>query len=268
MDAEAVTDAIWTAAERGVYYPAEWRDKLSLDDGYRVQLAILGRLRARGETQAGWKVGLTAPAIQAQFGVHEPVFGFLLQSGARPSGTVFTHAELIRPGFENELCLTIGHTLRGPNVTLEQARAAIAAVAPALEIVETRGDLTGQLPLALADNSQQKAFVTGPAHPQPPEGFALSEATVEVLVNGHSLERASGTEVLGDPAASVAWLANKLAEFDLNLEAGMQIMSGSFTRQYPVAPGDHVEAHFEPFGSVTAAFRSHPRSRIRRLNPE
>ena len=255
MNLEAVEESVWAAAQRGVYYPAEWRGKLSLDDGYRVQLGILARHLRAGEIQAGWKVGLTSRAIQLQFGVHEPVFGFLLESGARPSGTVFAHDELLRPGFENELCLTIATTLRGPGVTLEAARAAIGAVAPSLEIVETRGDLTGELALALADNAQQKAFVTGPATARPAEGFALAAATVEVVVNGRSLERADGAAVLGDPAASVAWLANKLAEFGRSLEAGMQIMSGSFTRQYPLTAGDRVEARFEPFGSVEAAFR-------------
>ncbi len=255
VDLEEAADSIWAAARRGVHYPAEWRDKLSLEDGYRVQRGILARHVAEGEVQVGWKVGLTAPAIQRQFGVHEPVFGFLLRSGARPSGTVFAASELIRPGFENELCLTMGATLRGPGVTLDEARAAIAGVAPALEIVETRGDLARDLALTLADNCQQRAFVTGPVTVRPPDGFTLSEATVEVYVNGRSMERASGAEVLGDPAASVAWLANKLAELDRDLEAGMQVMSGSFTRQYPLTAGDRVEARFEPFGPVGAECR-------------
>jgi 2-keto-4-pentenoate hydratase len=255
MDLKEAEEAIWAAAQRGVYYPAEWQGTLSMDDGYRVQLGILERLRRAGEIQAGWKVGLTAPAIQQQFGVHEPCFGFLLRSGARPSGAVFAADELIRPGFENELCLTVGATLRGPGVTLDQARAAIASVAPALEIVESRGDLTGQLALALADNCQQKAFVTGPAAARPAEGFQLGEATVEVFVNGRCVERGRGEAVMGEPAASVAWLANKLAEYGLSLEAGQRVMSGSFTRQVPLAAGDRVEARFEPFGSVRAVCR-------------
>lgn len=255
MDLEAVVASISASAERGVYYPPEWSGKLSLEDGYRVQLAILARRLRAGERQAGWKVGLTAPAIQQQFGVHEPVFGFLLESGARASGAVFAHAELIQPAFENELYLTIESTLHGPGITLEVARAAIAAAAPALEIVETRGDLTGELALALADNAQQKAFVSGPPTPPPAEGFRLSEATVDVFVNGRSVDQGSGAAVLGDPAASIAWLANKLAEFGLSLEAGLWVMSGSFTRQHPLAAGDVVEARFEPFGAVRAEFR-------------
>jgi 2-keto-4-pentenoate hydratase len=88
-----------------------------------------------------------------------------------------------------------------------------------------------------------------------PDHVDLSKATVDVFVNGRHSEQALGAEVLGNPAASVAWLANKLAEFGRRLEAGMQIMSGSMTRLYPAKAGDAVEARFAPFGTVTTSFR-------------
>ena len=64
-----------------------------------------------------------------------------------------------------------------------------------------------------------------------------------------------GGEVLGTPGASSAWLANKLAEFDRALLAGMRVMSGSFTRQYGLAAGDRVDSRFAPLGAVRAEFR-------------
>lgn len=255
IDIDEAIEAIWTLRQRGVHHPAEWRGRLSPAEAYAVQFGVLARHLAAGETHAGWKVGVTSKAMQLQQGVHEPVFGFLLESGARPSGTVFDFAALIRPGFENELCITVGRTLHGPGVTPAEARAAIAAVAPALEIVERRGDFGGDLNLAIADNIQQKAFVTGAATAPLPPDLDLARTTLDVLVNGRHAESATGDAVLGDPAASVAWLANKLAEFGRRLEAGMRVMSGSFTRQHVVSRGDHAESRFRPFGAVSAAFR-------------
>jgi len=226
---------------------------MTLDQAYRAQLELLARYQRAGERQAGWKVGLTARAMREQQGVHEPVFGFLLESGHRPSGTVFDFSALIRPGFENELCITLGAPLAGPGVTLEQARAAVSHVAPALEIIEKRGEFGADLALSLADNAQQKAFVTGAAVPL--GALDLAEVKLELAVNGEAQERARGAEVLGTPIASIAWLANKLAEFGRRLEAGSRVMSGSFTRQYDIARGDAVEASFEPLGQVRAEFR-------------
>ena len=82
----------------------------------------------------------------------------------------------------------------------------------------------------------------------------LAAATVDVMVNGIAQERASGAEVLGTPVASIAWLANTLAQFDRRLESGMQVMSGSFTKQYDINRGDVIEARFEPIGAVSARF--------------
>jgi len=133
-------DAFWQCARQRTAPGPEWMKRLSREEAYRVQLGVLARHVAAGERQAGWKVGLTSKAMQIQQKVHEPVLGFLLASGEQPSGTRFQYADLINPGFENELCLTVGRTLRGPGVTNDQAQAALSAMAPAFEIIEKRGD--------------------------------------------------------------------------------------------------------------------------------
>ena len=253
MDIESVVESIWQHTLRRSYFPAEWKGRLTIEQAYRVQLGLLDRWVARGERLAGWKVGLTAPVIQKQFGMHEPVMGFLLESGHRESGVGFRHGELIEPGFENELCLTVGTRLEGPGVTRAQARAAITAVQPAFEIIEGRGDFRADLTLSLTDNAQQKAFVTGPASPLP-AGWEPASTTVEVLINGRRADHAVGSEETGHPVGAVAWLAKKLAEFGRRIEPGHQIMSGSFTKQYPIARGDRIETRFTPFGAVRAAF--------------
>jgi 2-keto-4-pentenoate hydratase len=253
MSIEPAIDAFWDSARRRTAPPSAWMHRLSREEAYRVQLGLLARHVAAGERHAGWKVGLTSKAMQAQQKVHEPVLGFLLASGERPSGTRFAFAELISPGFENELCLTVGRTLRGPGVTLEQAQAALAGMAPAFEIIEKRGDFAADLNVSLADNAQQRAYVTGATVPVP-AGFDLAAVALTLSVNGGPPDRATGAEVLGNPAASIAWLANKLAEMGLALEAGMKVMSGSFTRQYPLARGDRIEATFDPLGPVHAEF--------------
>ncbi|HEX2943498.1 MAG TPA: hypothetical protein VHO91_20760, partial [Rhodopila sp.] len=80
----ALIAAFWQARQQGVFFPPDHYGKLNLDQAYRVQLGLIARRCAAGERQIGWKVGLTAPAIQAQFGFHEPVFGCVLDS--HPSG--------------------------------------------------------------------------------------------------------------------------------------------------------------------------------------
>lgn len=253
MDIDYAADAIWAGIKRKNHLPTEWAGKLSLPEAYAVQLAILRRAIADGDAQAGWKVGLTSAAMRAQQGVAEPCFGFLLRSGHLRSGARLALDELIAPGIENELCLTIGEALRGPNVSFDHARRAIAFVEPALEIAEVRGNFGADMPLSMADNAQQKAFVTGAASPHDSR-IPLAQAEVTVCFNGELRATATGAEVMGSPIEAAAWLANKLAEHGLALEAGMRVMSGSFTRQFAVARDDKVVSTFQPFGPVEASF--------------
>ena len=113
---------------------------------------------AAGERHIGWKVGLTAKAIQEQFSFHEPLFACILET--RPTGHVFGATELIHPGFETELCVRLGRGLEG-KVTAEQVRAAVDVIHPSFEIIETRGDPVNQMAMVVADNGQQRSVVVG-----------------------------------------------------------------------------------------------------------
>jgi 2-keto-4-pentenoate hydratase len=248
FDEKAAIDRFWDARARGDYFPADWHDRLSIEQAYRVQLGVVARRAAAGERQVGWKVGMTAEAMRRQFGFHEPVFGCLMEDGIRHSGHVFGADELIRPGFETEVCVRLREPLSG-TVDAARARRAVEACFPALEIIETRGDLVAQMALALADNAQQKAFVLGETVPWTND-LRLAEAEARVEVNGAEVARARGEAVMGDPLNSVVWLAGKLSEFGLALRPGDLIMTGSFTRQFPLAPSDRVRAEFDGLGTV------------------
>lgn len=240
-------EEFWQARQQGVYFPPAWFGKLTIDEAYRLQLGLIERRCAAGERQIGWKVGLTAPAIQQQFGFHEPVFGCVLDS--KPSGHVFAQGDLIAPGVENELCMRLRTGLSG-EVSLVEARAAIDVVHPALEIIETRGPFTEQIALALADNAQQKTVVLGE-----PVGLPMDLASIEarVSINGRLVATGTVDAVLGNPLNSVVWLARKLGAYGRRLAAGDIVMTGSFTRQFPMAPGDSIETVFSGLGAVRTA---------------
>jgi 2-keto-4-pentenoate hydratase len=244
FDPAAAIVSFWAARTRGEWFPAAWHDKLTTAQAYEVLFGLMARRIANGERQIGWKVGLTSKAIQQQFNVHEPVFGCILES--QPSGHVFSPAALISPGFENELCLRLSNDLPG-TITPDEAREAIDAVYPSLEIIETRGNLTEQLALALADNAQQKTVILGAPVSLPAR---LETIAARVIINGATAATGTGDAVLGNPLNSVVWLAAKLAEFGRSLKAGEIIMSGSFTRQFPINPGDTIQAKFSGIGSV------------------
>ncbi|GAC1333231.1 MAG: 2-keto-4-pentenoate hydratase [Beijerinckiaceae bacterium] len=246
IDLASAVDDFWRARKRGEFFPPAYFDQLSLDDAYRIQLALIERRVAGGERHIGWKVGLTAKAIQEQFGFYEPVFGCILET--QPTGHVFAPTELIRPGFETELCMRLTHGLDGA-VSMEEVRAAIDVIHPSFEIIETRGDLVKQIAVALADNAQQRSVVIGAPVRLAPD-LALDQIEARVQLNGQVVATGFGSAVLGNPLNSIAWLAGKLGAYGQRLRPGDVVMTGSFVRQFPLAPGDRAVAEFSGIGRV------------------
>src|SRR5215831_12568433 len=244
INLQRAIEDFWTARSRGEYLPTTYFDRLSLDEAYRIQLALIERRCAAGEQQIGWKVGLTSKAIQQQFGFHEPCFGCILET--QPSGHGFAAGELIRPGFETELCVRLGRPLAG-EVSLEEVRAAVAVVYPAFEITETRGN-PGQIALMLADNAQQRSVILGDPVALAPE-LRLDEVEARVELNGAVVATGIGAAVLEHPLNSVAWLARKLGEYGRSLRAGELVMTGSLVRQFPLSAGDRARASFSSIGA-------------------
>jgi 2-keto-4-pentenoate hydratase len=259
VDLTAAIEDFWIARSRGEYFPQAYFDRLTLDDAYRIQLALIDRRVAAGERHIGWKVGLTAKPIQEQFGFYEPVFGCVLDM--QHSGHVFGATELIAPGFECELCVRLGQNLESNdlesngledhegNVSPQQVHAAVAAVYPSFEIIETRGDFVKQIAVALADNAQQRSVVVGAPVPLAPLA-SLDQISVRVQLNGREVATGLGAAVLGNPLNSVVWLAGKLGQYGRQLRAGDIIMTGSFVRQFPLSSGDIAVAEFSGIGRV------------------
>ncbi len=254
MSPEQTVQALWQSQERGDVFPDAWRGKLDTAEAYRAQLAILERKLARGERQAGWKVGLTAPAMREMFGSNEPVFGYLLESGRIESGFRFRYAGLRTPMVENELLITLASDLSGPNAGVDDARKAVASIAPAFEIIEMRGaDMKADLPLAISDNVAQRAFVHGAPIAYTP-GLDFGDVRADVRINGELKHSPLGREAIDNQLQTLAWLANALHRFSKRLQAGQCVMTGSFTKPLPVAAGDKFETTFSGVGVVAARF--------------
>lgn len=253
MSPEQIAQSLREQQARGIYFPPEWTGKLGIERAYPVQLANLAHKLAGGERQAGWKVGLTAGHMREMFNSPDPVFGHLLESARKDSGHRFAWPTLRKPAVESELLITLARDLSGPSATTEDARAAIASVAPALEIVEMgRADMRTDIALAIADNVSQYAFVHGTPIPLGELDFGSVRARVEI--NGEVAADVVGHEVIDNQLQTLAWLANALHGHGRRLRAGDRIMTGSFTKPLPLQAGSGVRTSFAGIGTVEAWF--------------
>jgi len=227
-------------------YPA-----LSVDNAYAIQKINLDRRLHLGHTVVGHKIGLTSEPMQTLLGVDEPDFGYILDDMVVPDGGAVAADRFCAPRVEPEIAFLLHTKLRGPAVSAADVRAATAAVAVALEIVDSRvADWQITLPDTVADNASSGAVVLGEWVPFS-AALDLPNARASLRLDDTEIDTGLGSAVLGDPAAAVAWLANALAPYDIEIGPGQFVMSGSFTSAAFINSGDRAEATITSLGTVS-----------------
>jgi 2-keto-4-pentenoate hydratase len=227
-------------------------DGAELRDGLSLQLALAERWRRRGEEIGGWKIGWTSRGARDRGGPGFRPFGFILATRILPSGSVLEAAAVPGGALEPEICVTIGSRLAGPDVTIEQAKAAVESVAPAFEVISHR--LPDGLPLAarIGGGLNNWGLVLGEPRPA---GLALDVLPVELRHDGELLGAAtSDAATVDDPYLSLTRVTRELHAHGLALEPGQRVITGSITASAKVRNGRY-EATFGPLGSVAIEFR-------------
>jgi 2-oxopent-4-enoate/cis-2-oxohex-4-enoate hydratase len=161
---------------------------------------------------------------------------------------------MIQPRAEAEIALILRHPLKGPGVTPQDVLAATESVAPCFEVVDSRiADWDIRIVDTVADNASCGVFVLG-AERVDPRPLDLATLRVQVWKNEQPLSQGLGSAVQGSPLASVAWLANTLGGYGVELKAGDIILSGSLVPLEPARPGDAFRLELDGVGSARVAF--------------
>lgn len=248
-----------------------WESRIPLDplhetdpdvgvaEAYQIQQAwVAGRLKA-GDRIVGRKIGLTSRAMQEQLGVDEPDFGTLLESLRLPTEADIARAaadRFIQPKVEGEIAFLLAEPVAGPHATVLDVFRATAAVAAAVEVIDSRiRDWRIRLQDTVADNASCGAFALGAWNTRW-RLLDLSATGMALYVDGRLAAAGSGAAALGHPAACVAWLANKLAEAGDRLEPGDVVLSGSLGPAVSVAPGSRVRLEIDGCEAISVAFET------------
>jgi 2-oxo-hept-3-ene-1,7-dioate hydratase len=233
---------------------------IGIEDGYRVQRAWTAIKTARGLKVAGHKIGLTSRAMQQAVGITEPDYGVLFDDMFYEDGARIPLARYIRPRVEVELAFILARPLAGPNVSLYDVLEATAWVRPAIEVIDSRLQMTDpqtgatrKVADTISDNAANAALVVG-GRPVRPTELDLRWVSALLYQNGVIEESGVAAAVLNHPANGVAWLARRLAPWGESLQAGETILSGSFTRPVFVAPSDVFHVDYGALGSISCQF--------------
>jgi 2-oxo-3-hexenedioate decarboxylase len=221
---------------------------LSVADAYAIQaLSVLRRLQ-RGERLVGVKMGLTSRAKMAQVGVNEVTWGRLTDAMRLEEGASLSRAKYVHPRIEPEIAFLLKKDIYG-ELTNAEALAAVEAVAPAMEIIDSRYEnFKFALGDVIADNSSSSGFVVG-AWSTPDKRFSNLGLTMEV--DGRPVEIGSTAAILGDPIRALIAAARLAAPALGGLKAGWIVLAGAATAAHPLKVGECVKTTMQNLGSVT-----------------
>ncbi len=221
---------------------------LTLEQAYEVQRLSLQRRYDRGQVQVGVKMGFTSRAKMIQMGLDEMIWGRLTNTMLVEDGGEIDLTDFVHPRVEPEIAFLLDKPLEGL-VSPAQAMLAVEAIAPALEIIDSRYEnFKFNLPDVVADNTSTSAYVVGPwVRPD----IDFSNLGMVMSFDGRPVQIGSSAAVLGHPLRALVGASRLVAEDGGRLEAGWTVMAGGATAAEALLSGLHVRLEAQNMGSVS-----------------
>jgi 2-oxo-3-hexenedioate decarboxylase len=221
--------------------------ELSLADAYTVQQQSVARRLQRGEQQVGIKMGFTSRAKMIQMGVSDMIWGPLTDAMAIEDGAELDASRFIHPRVEPEIAFLLKKPLTG-KVSLAEAMSAVEAVAPALEVIDSRyRNFKFSLQDVIADNCSSSGFTVGAWQKS---NVDIGNLGMVMEFDGAPVQIGSSAAILGNPWRSLTAAARLAAEAETELQAGWIVLAGASTAAEALLPGVHVKLHTQQLGSA------------------
>jgi 2-keto-4-pentenoate hydratase len=176
--------------------------------------------------------------MQQLMGINHACGGAIFARTIHRSPAKVRTADFVNLRIESEIALQLGADLpaaRAP-CTRETAAQAVAGAMPAFELIEDRkADYTHTEAASLiVENCWNGGVVIGT--PKPVPAATLLGIAGRLTLGG----KTAGEGRAEDPCATLAWLANHLAERGRDLKAGMIIITGSLIPTVSIARGERA----------------------------
>ena len=143
---------------------------------------------------------------------------------------------------------------------MEDVLDATEFVIPAIEIIDARIEqfdrdtkVMRKVFDTISDFAANAGIILGDQRVNP---IAIDLRWVGAILSKNDVVEETGLAagVLNHPATGVAWLANKIAPYGEELNAGDLVLAGSFTRPITAVAGDKLSADYGPLGSINFRF--------------
>ena len=195
----------------------------------------------------GVKVATTTRVMQQLMGITHPCGGAIFARTIHPSPARIAKADFVNVRIESEIALKLGKDMPvGAAWTAESVVPFVAGAMPAYELIEDRNAVYTESNAVsmIVENCWNGGVVIGTPKAIAPKDIV--GVTGRQTLNGKPV----GEGKSEDPFATLAWLANLLAERGRTITAGMVVITGSLIPTFSVSPGDKAVFTVEGLGEA------------------
>lgn len=223
-------------------------NEFTVDESYAVQTASIGRRIERGERIVGLKMGFTSEAKMQQMGVHDMIWGRLTDSMMYGSGDFLPFARFIHPRAEPEVAFFIRKEIT-EEVPLEKLPDYVSAVAPAIEIIDSRYEnFKFSLEDVIADNCSSAAFALGEWLPT---DTPVNNLMVSLKINGDEIQSGNTNAILGDPWKALQACTRLAAKYGQPIAERSIILAGAAMGAVYIEAKQEIKVEINGLGEVT-----------------
>jgi 2-keto-4-pentenoate hydratase len=247
---QAMAQWMWEARARRLPYrnlPDDLRPA-SIAEAYAAQEAYYRWAEQTYGAVAGAKIATTTKVMQELMGINHPCGGAVFSRTIHASPARLRAADFVNLRIESEIALQLGADLpaSGAPWTRERVAPAVAAALPAFELIEDRNADYAKTEASslIVENCWNGGIVTGT-----PKRIALDDlvgTTGRLTLGGKQV----GEGAAEDPCATLAWLANHVAERGRDLKAAMVVITGSLIPTVSIAPGQRAVFTVDGLGDI------------------
>jgi 2-keto-4-pentenoate hydratase len=221
---------------------------VSVAEAYRAQEVYWGLAEPVYGPVGGVKVATTTKVMQQLMGITHPCGGAIFAKTIHASPARIAKGDFVNLRLESEIALSLGRDMPAAQApwTAQSVMPYVAGAMPAYELIEDRNAVYTQTNAVsmIVENCWNGGVVIGSAKPVTAKDIV--GVTGHQTLNGKLL----GSGQSEDPFATLAWLANLLAERGRDLTAGMVVITGSLIPTFSVQPGDRAVFTVEGLGEI------------------
>jgi 2-keto-4-pentenoate hydratase len=247
---ELMARHMWAAREARQNYanlseplkPASIREAYAAQEAYwRLAEPVYGPV-------AGAKIATTTKVMQQLMGIAHPCGGAIFSKTIHQSPARIAKRDFVNLRLESEIALKLGADLplNAAPWTAERVVQRVAGAMVSYELIDDRNAVYAKTEATsmIVENCWNGGVVLG----------AMKVVTPSEVVGVMGSQMLNGQQAAKgqaeDPYATLAWLANLLAERKQTLKAGMIVITGSLIPTFSIATGDRAVFSARGLGEV------------------